>query len=64
MPRIAVIGLGNMGLPMVRNLLKAGFAVHAFDLSGDALAAAERDGAKPANTMQAAAADADSPAIR
>ncbi len=56
---IAFVGLGNMGLPMVRNLLKAGFAVHAFDLSADAVAAAERDGAKRANTMQAAAADAD-----
>ena len=29
--KIAVIGLGNMGLPMARNLSKAGFAVVGFD---------------------------------
>jgi 3-hydroxyisobutyrate dehydrogenase len=56
---LAFVGLGNMGLPMVRNLLKAGFQVHAFDLSADAMATAERDGARPANSMQAAVAEAD-----
>jgi 3-hydroxyisobutyrate dehydrogenase len=28
---VAFIGLGNMGLPMVMNLLKAGFIVHVYD---------------------------------
>ena len=48
-----------MGLPMVRNLLKAGFTVRTFDLSADAMAATERDGAKPAPTMREAVADVD-----
>ena len=56
---IAFVGLGNMGLPMVRNLLKAGFRVRTFDLSPDAMAATERDGAKPAPTMRDAVADVD-----
>ena len=56
---IAFVGLGNMGLPMVRNLLKAGFTVRTFDLSAEAMAATERDGAKPAPAMRDAVADVD-----
>jgi 3-hydroxyisobutyrate dehydrogenase len=37
MKTIAFIGLGNMGLPMTLNLLKAGHQVRAFDLSESAL---------------------------
>jgi 3-hydroxyisobutyrate dehydrogenase len=33
MARIGFIGLGNMGLPMAQNLLKAGHAVQGFDVS-------------------------------
>ncbi|WND01505.1 3-hydroxyisobutyrate dehydrogenase [Temperatibacter marinus] len=33
---IGFIGLGNMGLPMAKNLLKEGFAVRGFDLSDEA----------------------------
>jgi 3-hydroxyisobutyrate dehydrogenase-like beta-hydroxyacid dehydrogenase len=33
---IAFIGLGNMGAPMARNLLKAGHALQPFDLNADA----------------------------
>ena len=36
--KIAVIGLGNMGLPMARNLSKAGFAVVGFDTAVKSLA--------------------------
>ena len=36
---IAFIGLGNMGLPMAKNLLKAGFTVRGFDLAAEARAA-------------------------
>jgi 3-hydroxyisobutyrate dehydrogenase len=42
MAKIGFIGLGNMGLPMAQNLLKAGHAVQGFDMSKrqvDALAA-------------------------
>ncbi len=35
---IAFIGLGNMGAPMARNLLKAGHTLHVFDLNQDVLA--------------------------
>lgn len=38
------IGLGNMGGPMAANLVAAGHTVRGFDLSGDALAAAETTG--------------------
>ncbi len=38
MSRIAFIGLGNMGLPMAANLVRAGHRVTGLDLSGDALA--------------------------
>ena len=36
MAKIGFIGLGNMGLPMAQNLLKAGYAVSGFDLNVDA----------------------------
>ena len=42
--KIAFIGLGNMGGGMAINLVKAGFEVHAFDLSGQALEHAEGGG--------------------
>lgn len=48
MSRIAFIGLGNMGGPMAANLVKAGHAVRAFDLSGPALSAAAQAGANAA----------------
>ncbi|MEI6161305.1 MAG: NAD(P)-binding domain-containing protein, partial [Roseococcus sp.] len=33
MARIGFVGLGNMGLPMARNLAKAGHEVRGYDLS-------------------------------
>jgi 3-hydroxyisobutyrate dehydrogenase len=50
---IGFIGLGNMGLPMARNLLKAGHQVVAFDVVG-----AARDAASAAGAMLAASAAA------
>ena len=35
---IAFIGLGNMGAPMARNLIKAGHSLNLFDLNKDILA--------------------------
>ena len=35
--KIAFIGLGNMGAPMARNLLKAGHALSVFDLNAQAV---------------------------
>lgn len=45
MALVAFIGLGNMGGPMAVNLLKAGHQVQAFDLSKDALAQVQAEGA-------------------
>ncbi len=42
--KIAFIGLGNMGGGMAANLVKAGHAVHAFDLAEEALARAKENG--------------------
>ncbi len=50
MARIGFIGLGNMGGPMARNLIKAGHELRVFDLSAQAMAAAESAGAKAAST--------------
>ncbi|MEE4361280.1 MAG: 3-hydroxyisobutyrate dehydrogenase [Pseudomonadales bacterium] len=58
MTRIAFVGLGNMGGPMARNLVRAGHAVTAFDLSADALAQARADGASVAASVADAVADA------
>ncbi len=59
MTNIGFIGVGNMGGPMVRNLVKAGFTVRAFDLSATALKAAADAGASAAKTANDAASDAD-----
>ncbi|TIN77387.1 3-hydroxyisobutyrate dehydrogenase [Mesorhizobium sp.] len=44
MTTIAFIGLGNMGNPMAANLVKAGYAVHGFDLIPENLANAKEHG--------------------
>jgi 3-hydroxyisobutyrate dehydrogenase len=56
MKSIAFVGLGNMGLPMVANLLKAGYQVHAYDVRREAIEAAVGQGAMAASS----AADATS----
>lgn len=45
MANIGFVGLGNMGRPMLRNLLKAGHHVRAFDVVAGAREAAAQDGA-------------------
>jgi 3-hydroxyisobutyrate dehydrogenase len=59
MARIGFIGLGNMGGPMARNLLKAGHALKAFDLSHASLDAARAAGAEIAGSAAAAAERVD-----
>ena len=59
MATIGFIGLGNMGRPMVRNLLKAGHLVQAFDLSPDACKEAAADGAEIAQSIAAAVSGSD-----
>ena len=59
MTRIAFIGLGNMGLPMARNLLAKGFEVTGADLSAEALAALAQAGGAKADGPAAAVAVAE-----
>lgn len=56
---IAFIGLGNMGAPMARNLLKAGHTLTVFDLNAAALASLRADGAAVADSARKAVAEAD-----
>ena len=51
MSKITFIGLGNMGLPMALNLVKAGHDVTGFDLSDDAKAALRDAGGASAETL-------------
>lgn len=57
--RVAFIGLGNMGGPMAANLVKAGFAVTAFDLSAAACEQARAAGCAVGSDPTQAVADAD-----
>lgn len=59
MTTIAFIGLGHMGLPMARNLLKAGFTLKVFDLVQAAIDELTREGALPASSALDALQDAD-----
>jgi len=59
MPRIAFVGLGNMGGPMARNLITAGHSVTVFDLSAPAMADVAAAGAQSASSALAAAQGAD-----
>ena len=57
--KIGFIGLGNMGLPMAINLLKAGHEVTGFDLVQAQIDAFEAAGGKVANSANATADGAD-----
>lgn len=60
LPTVGFIGLGQMGLPMVRNLLQAGFAVLGFDLNPlAAQTLAEARGFSAAGSAEQAARDSE-----
>ena len=59
MTTIAFIGLGNMGNPMAANLVKAGHAVHGFDLMPDNLTVAREHGITVMANAIAAVKDAE-----
>jgi len=59
MTTIAFIGLGNMGNPMAANLVKAGHAVHGFDLVPENLTIARDHGVTIMANAPAAVKDAD-----
>jgi 3-hydroxyisobutyrate dehydrogenase len=56
---IAFIGLGNMGAPMARNLIKAGHLLNLFDLNQTVLAELGALGAKVSSSPKDAATDAE-----
>ena len=59
MATIAFIGLGNMGLPMAQNLLKAGHTVHGFDVTKAAADNLVAAGGTAADTLAGACSDAE-----
>ena len=59
MSKIGFIGLGNMGGPMMRNLVKAGHRIKAYDVAPILVAAAKEAGAEPAAGAAAAARDVE-----
>lgn len=59
MARIGFIGLGRMGLPMLRNLVRTGHTVRAFDLGAAAMEAGRQAGADTRPTCAETVADAE-----
>ena len=59
MARIGFIGLGNMGLPMAQNLIKAGHTVHGFDLTKSAVDSFAAGGGAVAHSAAEACKDAE-----
>ena len=57
--KVAFLGLGNMGLPMALNLVKAGHEVQGFDLLNTHLDAFKAGGGVPAPSASDAVLDAD-----
>lgn len=55
--QIGFVGLGHMGHPMVKNLLKAGYDVTVYDVMPEAIQALVLLGAKPAHSLAELAKD-------
>ena len=58
-PRIGIVGIGAMGLPMARNLHRKGYALKVCDIDPAALAAAAACGIAACDTPAALAAQSD-----
>lgn len=59
MPRIGFIGLGNMGLPMAQNLIKAGHTVTGLDVSNTQVDKLVEAGGRAAGSVRDVASNAD-----
>ena len=57
--KIGFVGLGIMGKPMARNLLKAGYDLTVYDIVGEAVEEIVGDGASPASSSREVAAATD-----
>ena len=56
-PSIGFIGAGNMGLPMIKNLMKKGFQVKVYDLNPKITKKLEKDNIKAVNNLRAVASN-------
>ena len=54
-PTIGFIGAGNMGLPMVKNLIKKGFQVKVYDINPKITKRLDKDNIKAVNNLRAVA---------
>ncbi len=59
MAKIGFVGLGLLGLPMAKNLMKAGHEIKAFDPSDEALQEAEEAGMDPVKSIAEASQGVD-----
>ncbi len=59
MAKVGFIGLGNMGGPMVRNLIKAGHSLKVYDLSEEAINFAVQAGAMATKSVKEASSEVD-----
>ncbi len=59
MKRIGFVGAGTMGIPMISNLIKAGFSVLAYDVRPEAAAEAKRRGAAAAGSSAETARESE-----
>src|SRR5690554_1438510 len=57
--RIGFIGLGIMGMPMVRNLLKHSYNVTVYDINQSAVNSIAKEGANPASSGKEVALNSD-----
>ena len=54
-PTIGFIGAGNMGLPMIKNLIKKGFQVKVYDINPKITKRLDKDNIKTVNNLRAVA---------
>ena len=59
MKLIGFVGAGTMGIPMISNLIKAGFSVLAYDVRPEAVEEAKKRGAAAAGSSSSAARDSE-----
>ncbi len=59
MAKVGFIGLGNMGGPMVRNLIKAGHSLKVYDLSEEAINFAVQAGAMATKSVKEASSEVE-----
>ena len=59
MMKIGFIGTGLMGLPMAKNILKAGYNLKAFNRSKNKADPLKNHGAKISNTIKEVVSDSD-----